>query len=181
VLASIAVNAGDKLEDILVHNTPAPNSSLLVFLRGWQSSTWLRILGAQCGIDPEMLRRHLAFLSTRVFFDQPPLPSHQLGIWRIRIVTICVLTRDALHPEEVQSRRQTSVQDVRKYRQQLKSTSRVGSSILRRYCVIDGTTSVIEQDVSLCATTKKTGGWIGKGPRTPVLGSRESGDSPSRR
>jgi hypothetical protein len=168
VLSSIAVNAGDKLEPVLDINRPAPGSSLLVFLRGWQSPGWLRILGAQCGIDPEMLRRHLAFLSTRNFFDQPPLPSHQLGIWRIRIVTICDLTRDALHPEEVQSRRQTSAQDVRKYLQQLRRLSQVGSSILRRYSVIDATTSVIEQDVSLCATTTKTGGWIGKGS---VLGS----------
>jgi hypothetical protein len=177
VLSSIAVNAGEELEPILMQNMPAPNSSLLVFLRGWQSPAWLRILGARCGIDPEMLRRHLAFLSTRNFFDEPPLPSHQLDIWRIRILTICDLTNNTLRPEEVQGRRQTSAQDVRKYLRKLKATSQVGRSILRRYSVIDGTMSLVEQDVSLCVTMRRTGGWIGKGS---VLDSRESRDSPSR-
>lgn len=172
VLPSVAVNAGDNLEITLAQSTPGPNSSLLIFLRGWQSPAWLRILGAQCGIDPEMLRRHLAFLSARSFFDQPPPPSHQLGIWRIRVVTIsiCDSTHDALNPEEVQSRRQTSARDVRKYLHKLKATSQVGSSILRRYSAIDGTTSVIEQDVSFYATMKKAGGWIGKSPVLRSLG-----------
>ena len=157
-----AVKAGDELEAALAQNAPTPNSSLLVFIRGWQSPAWLRILGARCDIDPEMLRRHLGFLAPRKLFDQPSLPSDQLSIWRIRTVTICELSYDTLNNREVQARRERASQDVRRYLQKLGSASNVGSSIIRRYSVIDGTTSVIEHDISLYAAARGSGGWIGK-------------------
>ena len=168
----VPIRTGDELESALTQHAPTPStdSSLLVFMRGWQSPPWLRILGARCDIDPEMLRRHLGFLqSPPKFFDQPPLPSDQLSIWRIRTVTICELSHDTLNPEEVQSRRETASQDVRNYLQKLhaESVSQVGSSIVRRYSVIDGTTSVIEHDISFYANAKRAGGWIGKIPMPP--------------
>lgn len=171
---AVAVNASDNLETMLNQHMPTtPNASLLVFLRGWQSPVWLRILGAQCGIDPEMIRRHLSFLNPgNKFFDQPPLPSQQLSIWRIRTVTISVYeeSRDTLNLEEVESRRLAAGQDVRTYLQKLgRPGSQFGSSIIRKYSVIDGSTSVIEQDISFCATVKKNRGWIGKTPTRVYL------------
>ncbi|KAK0721253.1 hypothetical protein B0T21DRAFT_453638 [Apiosordaria backusii] len=160
----IPVNVGGELEQILPQRTAVPkNSILLVFLRGWQSPAWLRIIGAHCGIDPEMFRCHLSFLASTKLFDQPPLPSQQLCIWRIRTVTICEfkLPQDALNAEELQRRRQSAQRDVQKYLQRLSPTTDVGTPIIRHYSVIDSTTSVIEQDVSFCVSTKKNGGWIG--------------------
>ncbi|KAK3338671.1 hypothetical protein B0T25DRAFT_599349 [Lasiosphaeria hispida] len=161
-MSSVAVSVQDDLKDILAQHAPTDNSGLLVFLCGWQSPAWLRILGAECGIDPEMMRRHLRFLTPeRKFYDQPPLPSHQLDNWQIRTVTICELTSNALNPDEVKRCREGADGDVRKYLLGFRSGSRVGSSIIRRYSVIDEKTLVIEQDISFCATARRDGGWVG--------------------
>jgi hypothetical protein len=162
-MCSIPVSAQGDLKELLAQHAPTDKSSLLVFLRGWQSPSRLRILGAECGIDPEMMRRHLSFLAqTRKFYDQPSLPSHQLDTWRIRTVTICEIVNSPLSPEEVKRCRQNADLDVRRYLLGLGSSSKAGSSIIRRYSVIDEKTLVIEQDISFCASARRSGGWVGK-------------------
>ncbi|KAK4664159.1 uncharacterized protein QC763_512665 [Podospora pseudopauciseta] len=159
----VAINIRDELDQILSQRQNlGPNSNLLVFLHGWQSPTSLRLLGAYCGLDPEMFRCHLSFLASTKLFDQPPLPSQQLSIWRIRTVTICEfrLPGDALDAEELERRRQSAQRDVQRYLQRLGSTTDEGTPIIRHYSVIDSTTSVLEQDISFCVS-KKDDGWIG--------------------
>lgn len=68
---------------------PDLQSSHIVFMGGWQSGEWPRVLGAQCHVDPKHFRRHLDFIQNVELFDLPPLPSKAFNIWRLRVTTIC--------------------------------------------------------------------------------------------
>ncbi|KAI0183171.1 hypothetical protein EV127DRAFT_377399 [Xylaria flabelliformis] len=139
---------------------PNSQSSLLVLMCGWQRNDSLRILAAHCGVDPEFFRRHLSFLEPNPLFDLPTLPSKNMNIWCLRFTTICK-RQDPLSLEAVIQRRETEFQGIRAYLNELRTNQRVASSIVRRYAILDETTSIIQQDVSFCVHQKKNGGWIG--------------------
>jgi hypothetical protein len=136
---------------------PQPDSqtSHLIFLRGWQSPEWLRILGAHCHIDPEFFRQHLDFVRHKEFFDLPPLPSASHEIWRLRVTTIC-------SRHYIQKVRGADAEVVEEHQRDLSARGVAGTSIIRRYAVHDEKTSTIEQDISISVRQRKSGGWFGK-------------------
>ncbi|KAI1756798.1 hypothetical protein F4782DRAFT_549243 [Xylaria castorea] len=52
-------------------------------------------------------------------------------------------------------------QGLRAYLNDLRINQHIGSSIVRRYAILDETTSIVQQDVSFCVHQKRNGGWIG--------------------
>lgn len=137
-----------------------PQTSQIIFLRGWQSSEWLRVLGAQCGIDPEFFRRHLDFVRYTEHHDLPALPSSNHNIWRLRITTICHRQVDG--SEDIERSRESDFGVVEKYQRDLRAKGTIGSSIVRRYAIHDETVSTIEQDISISVRQKRKGGWTGE-------------------
>lgn len=139
---------------------PDPQMSHLVFLRGWQSREWLRVVGAQCNVDPEVFRRHLNFLDAKKFYDLPGLPSRTRHICQLRISTI-IRRQVALTQQQVRQYRDADEDAVRNHQNDLRSRDVPGNSIVRRYAVHNETTSTIEQVISLSAYRKSNGGWVG--------------------
>lgn len=150
---------------LLKHKPNNVHSSLIVILQGWQSGESLGILAAQCSIDPEFLRRHLHFLETRSFYDLPSLPSRTLNssssILRLRFTTICN-RQLGLRPDEVIKARRSDLDGVRIYLNELRLSQQTGGSIVRRWAILDETTSLIQQDASIFVHQRRNGGWIGQ-------------------
>ncbi|KUJ16430.1 uncharacterized protein LY89DRAFT_749086 [Mollisia scopiformis] len=139
---------------------PDLHSSHIVFMTGWQTGEWLRVLGAQCHIDPELFRRHLSFLDNVDFFDLPPLPSKCFSIWRLRVTTICNRQVE-LSRQAVKQGRDTDLEVVKRYQNELNASGVAGSSIIRRYAVHNEAVFTLEQDISISVHRKKNGGWLG--------------------
>jgi hypothetical protein len=136
-----------------------PDSSLLVFLRGYSSRDWLLHLGAQYKIDPEYFRRHLDFLQPRDFYDLPTLPSSSRNIVELRLVTIC--TREVpFTQDQMVSTRREEMKAVKSYQQKLGAHFAVGESIVRKFSIHSESTFTIEQKVTVCLK-RKGRGWIG--------------------
>lgn len=134
-------------------------SAQLLFLRGFPSPEWLRVLGAQLRIDPEFFRQHLGFLQRKDFYDIPALPSFSRNLLQLRVTTI--FTRQAaITQQAVQLGRRRSVEDVRKHQVQLEQNAAVGDSIVRQFSIHNENTFTIEQNIS-CCVVKKNGGWAG--------------------
>ncbi|GAW19500.1 hypothetical protein ANO14919_089870 [Xylariales sp. No.14919] len=184
---SIPSGVAEDIAQTLLKCVPTAHSSLLVLMSGWQRNDTLRI-AAQCGVDPELFRRHLRFLDPNRFFDLPTLPSKATNIWCPRFTTICK-RQDPLSLEAVIQQREAEFQGLRAYLNDLRTNQRIGSSIVRRYAILDETTSVVQQDVSFGVHQKGNGGWIGtiwidsgrsfEGPLVPWLDQRaEDTDDP---
>ncbi|GFP51961.1 hypothetical protein TASIC1_0001011300 [Trichoderma asperellum] len=64
-----------------------PGCSQLIFLKGYESTEWLKTIGAALTVDPEFWRRHGPNYGQE-FYDLPLLPSYCHGIVKLRIITI---------------------------------------------------------------------------------------------
>jgi hypothetical protein len=136
------------------------NCSLLLFLKGYPSPDWIKVLGTTFRVDPEFWRRHLEFLQSEKFYDLPSLPSYVNRSVQLRIVTI-FNRHTAISRGAVEKARENAVETMRDHHLQLQRDDIVGESIIRRLDVHSENIFTIEQHVS-CTVSTKNGGWAGK-------------------
>lgn len=129
----------------------------LLFLRGYPSGEWLRLIGSKYHVDPEFFSRHMDFGLTEDRlnnFSLPPLPSSSWHLMRLHIMTIGF--RDTLarkyRQDDIDSLRRDGNNQMENYNHQLTlgSNFEVGDSIVRNYSTLDETHFSIEQRVSVC-------------------------------
>lgn len=142
-------------------NLPPASSQTgrLIFLRGYISPRWTRLLGSHFRLDPEFFRRNLDFLQNKRYYDLPGLPSTSKNNVRLRVTTICT-RKTPLRPGEIIEERKRSASILENYQNTILGRGRAGDSIIRKYSVHNGTICAIEQDISFCV--KKRGKhWTG--------------------
>lgn len=145
---------------------PDVHSSHLVFIRGWQTREWLRVLGAHCHVDPELFRRHLEFIKGEDLYDLPGLPSISRHICQLRVTTI-IKHQVPFTNERIRKARDGDDSSIVEYLKALQSEAIPGVSIVRRYACHNDTTSTVEQVISLSACRRSGGGWIGESCSCP--------------
>ncbi|KAJ5998026.1 hypothetical protein N7522_009686 [Penicillium canescens] len=153
-------------EALARQNENLSSSAQLLFLRGFPSPEWLRLIGCSYRVDPEFFRRHLDFLRPEEgHFDLPNLPSVSKNIVKIPLMTIGTRNfrdssawgefGDLLEPE-----RRRAFASVRTHLSQMAKAARVGQSIIRKFLIFDEQYFAIEQEVSICVQSRREG-WTG--------------------
>ncbi|KAL3417614.1 hypothetical protein PVAG01_10624 [Phlyctema vagabunda] len=100
-------------------------------------------------------RQQLHFLEDKDFYDFPPNPSNASKIWRIRVPTI-FKRHTALSTSEIRQLRRGQKKATRKY---LRSVNSVGQSLVRSFGVLDETTFILEQEISVYIPYRRAGAW----------------------
>jgi hypothetical protein len=149
-------------ESLSVLQLPAPQTSRLIFVRGYLLPRWIRLIGSQYRLDPEFFRRNLDFLQQRDFCDLPSLPSTSKNIVRLRITNIWTRTVP-LSIKEIAQERIGSKRILEEYQNALVASGRAGDSIIRNYSVHSETLYTIEQDIFF-SVKKRNKGWTGNIP-----------------
>ena len=129
----------------------------LLFLRGYPSGEWLRLIGSKYHVDPEFFSRHMDFGLTEDRlnnFSLPSLPSSSWHLMRLQITTIGSRDTQArkYRQEDIDRLRRLGDNEMETYNHQLTlgSNFEVGDSIVRNYSTLDETHVSIEQRVSVC-------------------------------
>jgi hypothetical protein len=145
-----------QLQQLVAHPRPQTGTGQLIFLRGFPTHDWLKVVGSQHGIDPEFFRRHMEFrIPTEKFFDLPGLPSSDDNLLRLSITTV------GLHTPTTSSKAR-GTGDLKKHWEATKTRNVVGESIVRRFSWHFDRYFSIEQHLSICVVPKHEGGWICK-------------------
>lgn len=148
-------------------------SAQLLFLRGFASPEWLRLIGCSYRIDPEFFRRHLDFIRLKEdHFDLPNLPSVSYNIVTLPLMTIG--TRDCRKlsvrrgcGDFIEPERKRAIARMRTYLSQMTKEARVGQSIIRNYLIFDEKYIAIEQQLSICLQQRREG-WTGQNSSTSI-------------
>ena len=129
----------------------------LVFMRGYSSPSWLKVVGSSYRVDPEFLQRHLQIRSSigePDYFALPSLPSSSSNTIRLRVTTIGAWERSGclLGQNEIDRLRADSAEAMDDYKDEVRRghSLMVGSSIVRQFSAFDGENFAIEQDISMC-------------------------------
>lgn len=145
-------------EEFMSCPPPEPNSCKILFLRGFPSPQWIKVIGSKFRVDPELFRRHLAFLQTRDYFNDPNLESASANMFQLRLPSIFKRDLAITHADVLESRRDQKY-IIKKHQQKL--GSRIGDSIVRQYHVHDEHYFTIEQFLS-CFVSVRKHSWTGK-------------------
>jgi hypothetical protein len=91
------------------------------------------------------------------------LPSSLSRIFQLNVTTICSddTASKSAYPEDIEGLRWKSSDDFRRYQMALKSGTRVGDSIVRRFSLFSKKFSIVEQKISV-AIKEHEGTWSGK-------------------
>lgn len=149
---------------------PGPNDfqSQIMFLRGYPSPQWLRLIGSKYHVDPEFFARHMDFRTTwdkSNNFSFPSLPSSSWHLIDLPVITIGyrdVATKQ-YEQDEIHAMRKSEEIAMENYCHQLCTGAglKCGNSIVRKYYSLDETHFVIEQRISICLQELGTS-WVGK-------------------
>lgn len=142
-------------------NAPRANeqTAQLLFLRGYPSAEWIKVVGSRYKVDGEIFRRHMDFLQLQPYYDLPALPTTSGSMFQLRFASIC--RRRVPMPEpELKHQRQNSGNIVQRHHRNLGRG--LGDSIVRQYNVHDVTHFSIEQTMSIYVAAIKKHGWTGK-------------------
>lgn len=135
-----------------VLSTPSENGKL-IFLKGYPSPGWVKLLGSRYRIDPEYFRRQLSLGSLTEYHELPSLPSSSRNI-----IELCVTSIGRCN--YATGIRQEATVAVRKHFQALGEISHTGESIVRKFNRHDESTFSIEQRISLCLVMRDES-WTG--------------------
>jgi hypothetical protein len=142
---------------------PKNGNGQILFIRGFLSREWAAGIGSKYQLDPEFLHRHLDFFLTVVHrhaFALPSLRSTSSNIIQLCVNTILVSGPPTTFHLDAKARartRQDQAKQLSTYHRHLQQLSRCGDSIVRRYAVLDGEYSVIEQRISICVERGRDG------------------------
>lgn len=85
--------------------------AVLLFLRGYPSPQWLRVIGNKHGVNPDLYQRHFQYKTFtaggRDLCSSPSLPSSSSRIIQLTISTICAESSGRLsyEPEDLEDAR----------------------------------------------------------------------------
>ncbi|MCJ1248406.1 hypothetical protein MMC30_005623 [Trapelia coarctata] len=155
-------DADEGLHDFDEYPIPA-EGGLLLFMRGYPSPEWLKLIGVKYEVDPEFYQRHLQFQTLasgiRDHFATPSLPSTRTHIFDLCFSSI--VSRDtegpSYGPEDLRELRQQSADATTKYHRDLKYLASVGDSVVRRHSILSKQLCVVEQTVSVHVRCFDTG------------------------
>jgi hypothetical protein len=127
----------------------------IIFLRGYPTPQWLKTIGAQYNVDPDIFQRHMQFQPSapggRDLYLLPSLPSSSLNVFQLWTSTIC--SRDSVGgvfgPEDLQQLRHDSLESVTRYHQTLQTSAKNGDSLVRKCWILSSQLYVIEQTISM--------------------------------
>ncbi|PTB46096.1 hypothetical protein M441DRAFT_209277 [Trichoderma asperellum CBS 433.97] len=135
-----------------------PDCSQLIFLKGYESTEWLKTIGAALTVDPEFWRRHGPNYGQE-FYDLPLLPSYCHGIVKLRIITI-LNSRIAGTSTTVERWRVDGKEIIRRHHIKLEKKGSEGESIIRQLYMHSESVYTVEQHIS-CTVVQKNNGWAG--------------------
>ncbi|UKZ69033.1 uncharacterized protein TrAtP1_010046 [Trichoderma atroviride] len=135
-----------------------PETSCIVFLRGFLSAAWINNVGSRFFVDPELFGRHLDFRSTQDKsnnFSTPSLPSASRHLMELPITTIG--SRESslygIPPsawiEQERKRGRDALEKHHDRLSSLRSDISVGESMIRDYYIFDETHFAIDQRISI--------------------------------
>ena len=129
------------------------DSNHIVFLRGYLSAEWLRLIGAQYEIDPEFFRRHYNFESllrpTTLNFTS--LPSSSLRMFELILTTVQTNVHSSSRFwSDLRQRRNAKKSAMESYTRDLVvGNIAPGDPVVRNYTMIDASLFAIEQKISV--------------------------------
>lgn len=140
---------------------PVPDENELVFLTGRPSADWLNAIGSKYNLDQRFFHQHLGpILSTQKhWYALPALPSRSLEVLRLCVPSIIFVGPEGRNIDvlglEV-ARHDCVKQLQRTFRSiQESSASNVGRSIIRRIDIHNGSSLVVEQEMTVAVVTRE--------------------------
>lgn len=143
------------------HSFPDSGSGHIVFVRGYPSAEWIGEIGARYGVDPELYHRYLTLTHSSEFYDLPALPSSSTNIISLSMPTI------GKHMNSFPAGTDT----MPALWSHFKNLDRLGQSVVREFSLHDDLHFSIEQQILICVTKRRSGGWNGKAPSSFVIHS----------
>lgn len=142
------------LTEFAEHPLPQGDSGHLLFLRGYPSNKWLKLIGVRYQTDPEIFRRHLNTRHKQDFYDLPGVPSSSHNILRLSVTSIGKRYGTTLGREDGEQALATY------FRELGTDPSIIGESLVRNFSVYDDEHFSIEQNISICVVRCGLG-WLG--------------------
>lgn len=146
-------------DEFAAYKPPGPSNqeSQLLFLRGYPSARWLKLLGSRYLVDPEFFSRVLDFRAPADrsnLFCVPSLPSSTWNLIQLPVSTVGLhdaVTHNAKQ-EDIDIWRVRAANKLAEHHHGLSKMRgiQVGTSIVRQLCLWDEVHFSLEQRISIC-------------------------------
>lgn len=136
--------------------TKEDNESQLLFLRGFPSAHWIKLIGSKYYIDPEYFYRHLDFGSSddrTNTFCLPGLPSSSWHLMHLPVTSIGLKdsVKSRSTQEDIDGLRDDGAKSLARFHEKiLRLELNTGDTLIRQFYNLDEMHCAVEQRISIC-------------------------------